>query len=675
MPIPHTKSLAVSLILIAISTLCVAASDLSLDEALTILMRSREERHLKEVEQWQSLMKTVTWWDSNREHRTKASYIHSTENTVTLRKATGEDVTVPIAKLDFHSRVRVSQIRKLEGQLREDATAFLATEDTKRGTREKADEAKRKEHAEMETMGDEAGRRLGYGGGVLESPPLKADVSIGKSEDPDSNVTSDSTNAPQALRKLLAKVTAISPEDLTRYETLLRDPTPINLLLYHANQGPPGSTCAEVQEAINLGLEKPAVSALIKLIQETKSSTDKAELLSCAQSIKALGQFSSSAREAALLLAELQNHKNIAVRSAAEYALSDLNRPEHPESPKPTNTPPAPIGQAAKGPEPLAAGRLTFQVESVKTQKSYEYSDYRGNASITAKAAHDTLLVVKLCVHNAGQEWETFSSSSFGMVDKDGKPVDATFLGFGNNVIASGEIGIGTNRSDGDGNTFLKIKGRLDANDPKNTLVDWELAPGKIYTEAFLFVIPAQTLGARFEMAKNVRPSGVSAEAGANRKAKVGDWVQYEETVETMNYKTRCTVKLTVTSVDDATGSQTTSIDQKIEGDIEFIQSAKASVDVCHRLLVANSKSAPAGWAKPRELKESEEIVMVGGKEYKCKRIEANVEQGKMEWKRSVFLCEELGGMGWAKCEASTQLKGFPALKVSRVFLAAGQAK
>ena len=150
---------------------------------------------------------------------------------------------------------------------------------------------------------------------------------------------------------------------------------------------------------------------------------------------------------------------------------------------------------------PKTAGPLTFQVKSLKPQKSYEYRDYRGNASISAKA-DDTLLLVNLSIQNGGQAWETFSSSSFRIVDKDGKPVDAPLQGFGNNVIASGEIGIERKSSDGDGNAFLKIKGKLDANEPKNTLVDWELAPGKSYTEIFVFVIPAQTQGPRFEMAK-----------------------------------------------------------------------------------------------------------------------------------------------------------------------------
>ena len=143
-------------------------------------MRSREEGHLKEVEQWQSLVNTVTWWDRSREHSTKASYIRSTENTVTLTKDTGEDVTVPIGKLDFNSRVRVSQIRKLEGQLPEDATAFLAAEDTKRRQREKADEAKRKERAEMERTQNASPVTNAPPGPVAQSPSPKVDVPVAK---------------------------------------------------------------------------------------------------------------------------------------------------------------------------------------------------------------------------------------------------------------------------------------------------------------------------------------------------------------------------------------------------------------------------------------------------------------------------------------------------------------
>ena len=53
------------------------------------------------------------------------------------------------------------------------------------------------------------------------------------------------------------------------------------------------------------------------------------------------------------------------------------------------------------------------------------------------------------------------------------------------------------------GDTFVKIKGRIDSNEPKNTLLVWELALGKSYTNPFVFVIPAQTQGPRFEVASS----------------------------------------------------------------------------------------------------------------------------------------------------------------------------
>ena len=250
-------------------------------------------------------------------------------------------------------------------------------------------------------------------------------MSLLRKEGPDSQGTPTDHNPP-ALKKLLAKVIAISPDKVTRYEMFLRDPTGLNFLLYVATLD---DTRVEVQDAINLGLEKPAVSALVKLIQEKKSSTHKADLLICAQSIIAVDHFGSHAKEAATLLGELQNHKDKAVGTAAKLALEDINKPAHPASPEPTKTQPVLTGQAAKGSEQPAAGLLTFQVKSLKTQNSYEYSDYRGNASITAKAA-DTLLVVNVSVQNGGKAWETFSSSSFRIVrDKDGKPVEAEFPG------------------------------------------------------------------------------------------------------------------------------------------------------------------------------------------------------------------------------------------------------
>ena len=155
------------------------------------------------------------------------------------------------------------------------------------------------------------------------APPRspKADGPVAKKEGPDSKVTPDSTIDQPALKKLLAKVTNISPADVAQYEKFLSDPSYLNAILY---QGSLPYTGDDVRDAINLGLEKLAIAALIRLIQEKKNSTDKADLLICAQSIKALGQFRSHAKEATPLLAELQNYKDNAVGSAAKLALEDI---------------------------------------------------------------------------------------------------------------------------------------------------------------------------------------------------------------------------------------------------------------------------------------------------------------------------------------------------------------
>jgi hypothetical protein len=285
------------------------------------------------------------------------------------------------------------------------------------------------------------------------------------------------------VKKLLGTVAAITPEHVTLYERFLKDRNFLNATVY---QGSLSHTGDDVREVMSQGLEKPAVSALIALIQEKKPSADKRDLLICAQAVKALGQFGASAEDAVSQLAGLQNHEDVAVGSAAKLALNAIK-------------------SAAPGPLPTVsptAGPLTFQVKSFKTQNSYDYG-YTKEKRISVNNANDTLLVVNISARNGGKAWETFSSSSFRIVDKDGKSVDAHFLGFGNNVTASGSIVMQDWSSlSVDGDTFLKYKGRIDSLDPKNTLVDWELAHSKTYTETFVFVIPAQTQGPRFEMAK-----------------------------------------------------------------------------------------------------------------------------------------------------------------------------
>ena len=71
-----------------------------------------------------------------------------------------------------------------------------------------------------------------------------------------------------------------------------------------------------------MGLAKPAVSELIKLIQEKKSSPDKSDLLICAQAINTLGEFGPLARDVSPQLEELRDHSEIVVKAAAIPALT-----------------------------------------------------------------------------------------------------------------------------------------------------------------------------------------------------------------------------------------------------------------------------------------------------------------------------------------------------------------
>lgn len=130
-------------------------------------------------------------------------------------------------------------------------------------------------------------------GCVRDSTPPKADVPVAKNQGarnesakkqvaikaaPDSKVKSDLTDNPEAVSKLLRNVADISPDDVTRYETFLDDPTSINATAY---QGALPYTGDDVRGVIRLGLEMPAVSALLKFVQQKQNSTDKSDLLIC----------------------------------------------------------------------------------------------------------------------------------------------------------------------------------------------------------------------------------------------------------------------------------------------------------------------------------------------------------------------------------------------------------
>lgn len=163
------------------------------------------------------------------------------------------------------------------------------------------------------------------------------------------------------------------------------------------------------------------------------------------------------------------------------------------------SVPVPPPGQAVKGTQqpvapvsiaPNTGGPFTYKVNSLKTQNSVKYSS-GGIVLNVAPKEGSSILVVNLTVQNDSKQWDKYNSSWFQIVNDAGKPIDAKFMGFGTNIYWSGS----GSSSDSGGGTFLKFKGDTVSN-------EWELAPGKSYTEAYFFEIPAQTQGPRFEVVK-----------------------------------------------------------------------------------------------------------------------------------------------------------------------------
>jgi hypothetical protein len=156
------------------------------------------------------------------------------------------------------------------------------------------------------------------------------------------------------------------------------------------------------------------------------------------------------------------------------------------------------------------------------------------------------------------------------------------------------------------------------------------------------------------------------------RNAKVGDWVQYEEIAEAENQKARITVKITVKAVDKETGMvKSTVTEVNSRGETNFIRGVRPNLQL---LLDADPKKAPGGWAKAEDVKETEESIKVGGKTYKCQRIDAkgSLPEGAGEWTRTVWATSELGFLGWVKCEATSKTKDFLPSKMTRQVLASG---
>lgn len=231
-------------------------------------------------------------------------------------------------------------------------------------------------HHDMLVVGDatESLKKIQFGG---------TDTVVANKEGADSKVTTDLTNDSPVLKKLLAEVTAISLDDVVRYEKFLSDRTFLNAMAY---QGALGDAGDEVRDVINLGLEKSAVSTLIKLIQQKSRSTDKADLLICRQSIRALGHFGPLAREATQLLDDLQNSQDNAVGSAAKLALKDING-----KPQPLVTA-NPLAQAASLPKEPRPARIVRQAQALPKSGPDEWLAALETATGTAESSTDVFL-------------------------------------------------------------------------------------------------------------------------------------------------------------------------------------------------------------------------------------------------------------------------------------------
>jgi hypothetical protein len=162
--------------------------------------------------------------------------------------------------------------------------------------------------------------------------------------------------------------------------------------------------------------------------------------------------------------------------------------------------------------------------------------------------------------------------------------------------------------------------------------------------------------------------SAAPGPAQPEKKVKAGDWVQYEEVVEYQKFKTVTSVKVTVKAVDEK-GATKVSTEIKTKGDTGLLGSYSNPSNSFQKLLGADPKAAPAGWPAPTEVKEAEEVVKVGAKEYKCVRVDTTgtSEKEKLEpWRRAVWVSDAPPVVGWLKQEVSAPVLGMIEAKVTR---------
>jgi len=164
--------------------------------------------------------------------------------------------------------------------------------------------------------------------------------------------------------------------------------------------------------------------------------------------------------------------------------------------------------------------------------------------------------------------------------------------------------------------------------------------------------------------------------AQPEKKVKAGDWVQYEEVVEYQKFKMTTTVKVSIKSVDATTGAVKSSTETKSKGDTGLLGSYSNPGGAYRKLLDGDPKAAPAGWPAATEVKEGEESVKVGPKEYQSRRVDTagSNEKVKMDpWRRSVWVSDEVPVVGWLKAEVSAPVFGAVEAKMTRRVTAFGR--
>lgn len=127
----------------------------------------------------------------------------------------------------------------------------------------------------------------------------------------------------KAVATLLARVGSVDDENVRNYEKMLATRNALDIFLF---EGTLPMLDPEIREIRSRGAEKPAVAALIKIIQEKQNSSSKKDLIICGQALRALGQLGVAAAEALPMVKGLKAHGEMVVALRAGEAFEEVKR-------------------------------------------------------------------------------------------------------------------------------------------------------------------------------------------------------------------------------------------------------------------------------------------------------------------------------------------------------------